>query len=137
MLIEAGLDDFEDFSPLPVGVYNFIVKEPLEVQASAGEVNDIGGKLYTFIIRPEVMGGDHAGKKVRRQLTNKTKATRYFLRTFLEKIGVEVSRGGGFSTEAVLGKQFEAAVRERKYKDRETGDEKVATDFDYNSIVAI
>ena len=135
MLIEAGLNDYEDFTPVAPGKYNFIIKEPVEIK-NGEEPTDIGGKLYTFIIFAEVVGGEEAGKRVRRQLSNRSKASRYFLRTFLEKIGVQVSPAGGFSTEEVLGRQFSAVVSERMYKDKD-GNEKKAAELEEGSIVAI
>lgn len=137
MLIEAGLHDFEDFSNLEPGVYTFAIKEPMEVTPTVDEKTDIGGKLYTFIVKPEVVGGERAGKKMRKQMTNRSKASRYFLRSFLEKIGVTVTKEGNFSSEAVLGKKFKSAVVARSYKDKTTGDVKTASDFDENSIVAL
>ena len=136
MLIEAGLNDFEDFTPVPQGTYEFVIKEPVEVVSNADDKTDIGGKLYTFIIRSEIVGGEQAGKTVRRQFTNKTKATRYFLRSFLGKVGINISSGGGWSTEDLLGRRFRASVGERIYKDRD-GNEKKAADLDTESTVAI
>ena len=135
MLIEAGLNDFEDFAPVPQGQYEFVIKEPVEVKPG-DEQTDIGGKLYTFIIKPEIVGGEQSGKQVRRQFTNKTKATRYFLRSFLEKIGINISAGGGWSTEDLLGRRFKASVGERIYKDKD-GNEKKTADLDTESAVAI
>jgi len=135
MLIEAGLNDFEDFSPLPSGKYDFIIKEPAEVKPG-DDPTDIGGKMYTFVLFAEVVGGEQAGKRVRRQLSNRSKASRYFLRSFLEKIGVVVAGGGGFSTEDILGRQFSALVGERIYKDKD-GNDKKAAELDEGSIVAI
>jgi len=136
MLIDAQLNDFEDFSPVPPGQYTFVVKEPAEVVPVVDEKTDIGGKLYNFIIRPEVVGGPQAGKKVRRQFSNKTKATRYFLRSFLEKVGVNIAAGGGFSSEDLLGRQFKAVVGERIGKDKE-GNERKYADLDTESILPI
>lgn len=136
MLIEGGLNDFEDFSPVPPGKYEFVIKEPVKVEKVEGEQTDIGGQLYKFTILPEVVGGDSAGKKVPRKLTNRSKASRYFLRTFLEKIGVSITAGGGFATEDVLGRRFSASVGERTYKDQD-GNEKKAAELDEGSIVAI
>ena len=135
MLIEAGLNDFEDFTPVPPGKYKFIIKEPAEIKPG-DDLTDIGGKSYTIIVFAEVVGGEQAGKRVRRQLTNKSKASRFFLRSFLEKIGVEVSKGGGFSTESILGRQFEATVSERLYKDKD-GNEKKAAELEEGGIVAL
>jgi len=136
MLIDAGLNDFEDFSPVPPGIYEFAIKEPVEVAPIVDEQTDIGGKAYNFVIRPEVVGGEQAGKKVRRQFSNKTKATRYFLRSFLEKVGVSIREGGSFTSEDLLGRRFRAAVGERIWKDKE-GNERKGADLDSESIVAI
>jgi len=136
MLIPAGLNDFEDFSPLPVGNYGFIIKEPAEVVPNTSEKTDIGGNLYTFIVFAEVVEGPQAGKRVRRQSSNRSKASRYFLRTFLEKIGVNIQDGGGFASEDILGRQFKAAVSERVYKDKD-GNDKKAAELEVESIVAI
>lgn len=136
MLIDAGLNDFEDFSPIPPDNYTFVIKDPVEVVPSADEKTDIGGKLFTFIIRPEVVGGKQAGKKVRRQFSNKSKATRYFLRSFLEKVGVPLRESGGFSSEDLLGRSFKASVGERIYNDKD-GNSKKAADIDTESIIAV
>lgn len=135
MLIEAGLNDFEDFSPVPPGKYNFIIKDPAEIKPG-DDATDIGGKMYTIILYAEVVGGEQAGKRVRRQLSNRSKASRFFLRSFLEKIGVEITAGGGFPSEAILGRQFSATVSERMYKDKD-GNEKKAAELEEGSIVAI
>lgn len=137
MLIEAGLNDFEDFSPVPPGKYEFAIKEPVETTPNADDKTDIGGQLYTFVIRPEIVGGEQAGKKIRRQFTNKTKTTRYFLRSFLEKLGVNIRDGGGFTSEDLLGRRFSGVVNERTYKDKESGEMKKTSDLDTESIVAI
>ena len=134
MLIDARLDDFEDFAPVPPGVYEFAIKEPVEVKPEI-EATDIGGKCYTFIIRPEIVGGDQAGKKVRRQFSNKSKATRYFLKSFLEKVGVNIQEGGRFTSEDLLGRRFKAAVGERMGTGESVG--KKFADLDSESIVAI
>lgn len=136
MKIEAGLNDFEDFSPLTPGEYTFAIKDPMEVVPSIDEKTDTGGKLFKFIIWPEVVGGEKAGKKVRRQLSNRSKASRYFLRTFIEKIGVSLAPEGGFNSENLLGRQFKASVSERMYQDKD-GNSKKAAEIDDNSIVAI
>lgn len=136
MRIEAGLDDFEDFSPLAPGTYDFIIKKPVDVTPNVDEKNDIGGNLYTFVVYPEVESGEKAGKEVRRQLSNRSKASRFFLRNFLERIGVEVSVGGSFATEDMLGRRFRAVVMERTYKDKD-GNEKKAADFDDRSIIGL
>ena len=137
MLIDAGLNDFEDFSPVKPDVYEFVIKEPVEIMPIVDEQTDIGGRAYNFVIRPEIVGGEQAGKKVRRQFSNKTKATRYFLRSFLEKVGVTINTGGGFTSEDLLGRRFRAAVGERSYIDKNDGTTKKASDLDTESIVAI
>ena len=136
MLIDAQLNDFEDFSPVQPGIYEFAIKEPVEVIPVVDEPTDIGGKCYNFVIRPEVVGGEQAGKKVRRQFSNKTKATRYFLRSFLEKVGVSIREGGSFTSEDLLGRKFKAAVGARIGKDKE-GNERTYADLDTESIVAL
>jgi len=137
MLIDAQLNDFEDFSPVKPDIYDFVIKEPVEIVPVVGEATDIGGKAYTFVIRPEIVGGEQAGKKVRRQFSNKTKATRYFLRSFLEKVGVNINDGGGFTSEDLLGRRFRGAVGERSYTDKNDGSIKKASDLDTESIVAL
>lgn len=134
MLIDAGLNDFEDFSPVAPGTYDFIIKEPVEVIPEVTNKTDIGGKMYAFIIRPEIVGGPMAGKKVRRQFSNKSKATRYFLRSFLLKVGVNVQAGGGFTSEDLLGRKFRAAVGERMGTGDSAG--KKFADLDTESIIA-
>jgi hypothetical protein len=136
MLIEAGLNDFEDFSPVPPGSYEFIIKEPAEIKVNKEEKTDTGGALITVIVKPEVVGGEQAGKKVRRQLSNRSKASRFFLRSFLEKVGVQVSKVGGFASEELLGRRFKANVSERMYKDAD-GNEKKAAELEENSIVSL
>jgi len=136
MRIEAGLNDFEDFSPLAPGNYSFVIKEPMEVIPESENKTDIGGKMFTFVIKPEVVGGDHAGKKCRRQFSNRSKGSRYFLRSFLEKLGIALQETGGFNSEDLLGKQFKAEVGERLYNDKE-GNQKKAADLDTESIVAL
>lgn len=135
MLIDARLDDFEDFAPVPPNTYEFIIKEPVEVKPLP-EPTDIGGKAYDFVIKPEIVGGDQAGKKVRRQFSNRSKATRYFLKSFLEKVGVSIKDGGSFTSEDLLGRKFQATVGERVGT---TGDSigKKFADLDSESIVAL
>ena len=135
MLIDGQLNDFEDFGPVKPGTYEFIIKEPVEVTPIVDEQTDIGGKMYNFIIRPELVGGEQAGKKVRRQFSNKSKATRYFLRSFLEKVGVNIQDGGKFSTEDLLGRRFRATVGERLGTGDSVG--KKYADLDTESVVAI
>ena len=136
MLIDAQLNDFEDFSPVPVGVYEFVIKRPVEVIPVTDAQTDIGGKCYTFIVRPEVVLGKSAGKEVRRQFSNKSRATRYFLRSFLEKVGVNIREGGSFTSEDLLGRKFKATVGERLYTDKD-GNQKKSADLDTESIVAL
>lgn len=135
MLIDAQLNDFEDFSPVAPGIYEFVIKDPVEVTPSLDEQTDIGGKLFNFIIRPEIVGGAQAGKKVRRQFSNKSKATRYFLRSFLEKVGVNIREGGSFTSEDLLGRKFKAMVGERAGTGENAG--KKYADLDTESIVAL
>lgn len=134
MLIPGGLNDFADFSPVAVGVYDFVIRKPMEVNPAHDEKTDIGGKKFTFVIWPEIVGGPCAGKEVRRQFSNGSKGSRYFLKSFLEKIGVNITKEGAFSSEEALGKKFRAAVNERIYKDND-GNEKKAADLDTESIV--
>ena len=135
MLIDAQLNDYEDFSNIPPATYEFIIKEPVETTPIADILTDIGGKAYQFIIRPEVVGGEQAGKKLRKTATNKSKASRYFLRTFLLKIGVNVQEGGGFTTEDLLGRRFRGTVGERLGTGENVG--KKYADLDTESIVAL
>ena len=135
MLIEAGLNDFEDFSPIPVGGYSFIIKEPVENMPVVDEATDIGGKQFIFIIKPEVVGGEHAGKKARIRLSNKSKASRYFLRSFLEKVGVPIQPKGGFSLEDLLGRQFKAQIGERMGTGENAG--KKYASLDTESVIAM
>ena len=134
--IEAGLHDFEDFAPVTPGTYDFAIKEPMQVIPNVTEPTDIGGKMFTFIIMPEIIGGDLAGKKVRRQFSNRSKGSRYFMKSFLEKVGIKVSKEGAFNSEDLLGRQFKATVNERMYTDKE-GNSKKAADLDSESVVAI
>ncbi len=136
MLIESGLHDFEDFSPVATGVYDFVIKDPMEVIPIVDEKTDIGGKKYTFIIWPEIIAGDLAGKKVRRQFSNGSKGSRYFLKSFLEKIGVSISKEGAFSSESLLGKRFRCGVGARGYKDSD-GNSKIAADLETESAIAL
>jgi len=137
MLIDAQLHDFEDFSPVPPAIYTFAIKTPMEIVPLVNEKTDIGGSAFTFIIRPEIVGGEQGGKTVRRQFSNKTKATRYFLKSFLDKIGVNISGSGQFTSENLLGRQFKGAVTERSYLDKNDGSTKKASDIDTESIVAL
>ena len=134
MLLEAGLNDFEDYSPVKPDKYNFVIKKPAEVIPS-DDKTDIGGKCVTIVIRPEIVGGEQAGKEVRRQFSNKSKGARYFLKSFLEKIGVPVTKEGGFATEDLLGRQFSAQVKDRSYV--QDGIEKKASDLDSESALGI
>jgi len=136
MRIEAGLHDVADFSPIPPGEYEFIIKEPLEIVPILDERTDIGTKAYNFTVFAEIVGGEQAGKRVRRGFTNRTKATRYFLKTFLEKIGVKVESDGSFVSEDLLGRRFKAHVTERMYTDQ-NGNERKAADLDVESIIGL
>lgn len=136
MLIDAQLNDYEDFSNIPPASYEFIIKEPVESNPLP-EPTDIGGKAFQFIIRPEVVGGEQAGKKLRKTATNKSKASRYFLRSFLEKIGVNIQEGGGFTTEDLLGRRFRGTVGERLGKVGTESEGKKYADLDTESIVAL
>jgi len=136
MIIDAQLNDFEDFGPVVPGTYEFIIREPVEVIPVVDKKTDIGGKCYNFIIRPEIVGGEQAGKKVRRQFSNSSKATRYFLRSFLTKVGVNIQTGGSFTSEDLLGRKFRATVGERIVKEGERAGQKFA-DLDTESIVAL
>jgi hypothetical protein len=135
MLIDAQLNDFEDFGPIQVGTYDFAIKEPVEVIPTADEKTDIGGKQYTFIIRPEIVGGASAGKKARIRLSNKSKASRYFLKSFLEKVGCAIQGSGAFASEDLLGLQFRASVGERMGTGENAG--KKYADLDTESVIAL
>lgn len=136
MLIDGGLNDFADFSPVAVGVYDFVIKKPMDVVPNRDKQTDIGGKLFTFVIWPEIVGGDNAGKEVRRQFSNGSKGSRYFLKSFLEKIGVAITKEGAFNSTEIMGKTFRAAVNERMYKDGD-GNQKKAADLDTESIIKL
>ena len=135
MLIEAGLNDFEDFSPVVPGSYEFIIKEPVDITPNLEMQTDIGGAAYVFIVRPEIVGGDLAGKQVRCRFSNKSKGSRYFLKSFLEKIGVNIGEGGGFTSEDVLGRKFKASVGERLGTGENAG--KKYAEMDTESIIAL
>ena len=134
--IEAGLHDFEDFSPVAPGTYDFVIKEPMQVIPNVTEKTDIGGKMFQFVIYPEVVGGPLAGKKVRRQFSNRSKGSRYFMKSFMDKVGVAITKEGAFNSEELLGRQFKATVNERMYTDKE-GNSKKGSDLDSESVVAI
>ncbi len=134
MLIDAQLNDYEDFSQLPPGQYEFVIKTPVESNPLP-DPTDIGGTAFQFIIWPEVVGGDQGGKKLRKTATNKSKASRYFLRAFLEKIGVNIQEGGGFTTEDILGRRFKGTVGERLGTGENAG--KKYADLDTESIIAL
>jgi len=136
MRIEAGLNDVADFGPVPAGQYELAIKEPMEVVPVVDEKTDIGGRVYNFTVWCEITAGEHAGKRIRRGFTNRTKGSRYFLKTFLERIGVAVDEKGGFATEDLLGKRFKAYVSERVYTDS-NGQERKTNDLDVESIVAL
>lgn len=136
MKFEAGLHDFADFTPIPPNPYEFVIKEPMEATEAKGEQTDIGGKQFTFVLYCEVATGEFAGKRVRRQFSNKSKGARYFMKSFMEKIGVAVSKEGAFASEDFLGKRFKANVGERMYDDKE-GNKKKAADLDTESAVAL
>ena len=134
MRLEAGLHDVEDFSPVKPGTYDFVIKDPMECVPVVDQKTDIGGKCWNFVIRPEVLGGELAGKKVRRQFGNRSKGSRYFLKSFLERIGVAVSKEGAFTSEDLLGKRFRATVGERLGKDKD-GNERMYADLDTESVI--
>lgn len=136
MKIEAGLHDFADFAPVPPATYEFTIKEPLEVKEAKGEKTDIGGKQFTFVLWVEIASGDQAGKRVRRQFSNKSKGARYFMKSFMEKLGIPVTKEGAFNSEDLLGRRFKAMVGERIYKDAE-GNDKKASDLDTESTVGL
>ena len=134
-VIEAGLHDFTDFSPFKPDVYEFIIKDPMQVEPVVDQKTDIGGKCFNFILYPEVVGGEYAGRKVRRQFGNGSKGSRYFMKSFFEKIGVPMTKEGAFNSEDLLGKKFKAGVAQRGYNDQQ-GNPKVANDLDTESAVA-
>lgn len=134
--IEAGLHDFTDFSPFKPDVYEFIIKEPMLVEPVVDQKTDIGGKCFNFILYPEVVGGEYASRKVRRQFSNNSKGSRYFMKSFFEKIGVAITKEGAFNSEDLLGRKFKAAIGQRSYNDAQ-GNPKVANDLDTESAVAM
>lgn len=136
MKFEAGLHDFADFAPVPPDTYEFVIKDPLAANKVQGEKTDIGGQQFTFVLFVEIASGEQAGKRVRRQFSNKSKGARYFMKSFMEKIGIAISSDGAFSSEDFLGKRFKATVGERMYKD-DGGNDKKASDLDTESAVAL
>lgn len=138
MRLEAGLNDVADFSPIPDGLYDFIIKQPLEVVPEEGDIRtDIGGKLYVFYVRPEIESGEHAGRELRTRFSNRTKGSRYYFKSFLEKIGVSVDETGGFATEDLLGRRFRAPIVQRPYEDKTTGQQKTISDIDTEAAVSL
>jgi len=133
MKLEAGLHDVADFSPITPGVYELVIKEPPEIIPEVYDETDIGGKMYTINVQCEIASGPEAGKKVWRRITNKSKATRYFMKRFLEGIGITIGSDGSFITENMLGRKFKAAIYDRQYKDAD-GNEKKASDIDLESV---
>lgn len=137
MLLPAGLNDVADYSPVPVGNYEFVIKEPMEITPDKdGAKSDINLAIYKLVINPEIAKGEHAGKKVRRMFTTKSKGTRYWLKSFMEKLGVSVTKEGQFNSEDLLGRRFTANVGERGYTDAE-GAAKKASDLDTESVKAL
>lgn len=137
MLLQAGLNDVADFSPVPVGNYEFAIKEPMEITPDpAGTKSDINLPIFKLVINPEISKGEHVGKKVRRMFTTKSKGTRYWLKSFMEKLGVAVTKEGTFNSEDLLGRRFKANVGERGYTDAE-GTAKKASDLDTESVIAL
>jgi hypothetical protein len=110
MLLDANLNDFEDFGPIPAGKYSFTIKTPAEVTSNAGEKNDIGGQLFKIIFYPEIVGGEQSGKRCRVSFSNQSKGNRYFLKSFMEKIGVTITGSGAFNSDDLMGKTFNAAI---------------------------
>ena len=135
MKFEAGLHDFEDFSPVPANQYDFLIREPMEITEDKAKKTDIGGKVFKFVQFLEISSGEFAGKRVRRQFSNATKGSRYFMKSFLEKIGVEISKTGSFSSEDLLGKKFKGTTSIRSYE--KDGAPKTAAELDTESIVAL
>jgi len=133
---EAGLHDFSDFALLPSAEYEFVIKEPLEVTELKGQKTDISGKEYTFVLWAEVTVGEYAGKKVRRQFSNRSKGARYFMKSFMERLGISITKDGAFNSEDFLGRRFKATVGERAYTDQQ-GQEKKANDLDTESTIAL
>ncbi|RLC39540.1 MAG: hypothetical protein DRH51_06945 [Candidatus Coatesbacteria bacterium] len=136
MKVEAGLNNFEDYSPLPPGKYTFAIKEVPEVETIPDEQTDIGGRSYRITVVCEVVEGEHSGKTVRRTFVNRTKGTRYFLHTFLVCLGVPIDETGAFRTEDLVGKKFSAVVSERGYTDA-NGNERKAADLNVESVVLL
>ena len=137
MLLDAGLHDTADFTPIKAGVYDFVIKKPMDVVPVVDAKTDIGGKVFTFIIWPEILGGEYAGKEVRRQFSNGSKGARYYMKSFFEKIGVVITKEGAFNSSDLLGKRFRAAVGERSYTDKNDGSTKKASDLDTESAIKI
>jgi len=137
MRIDAGLNDFADFSPLEKGSYSFIIKDPAEIIPVVDEKTDIGGAKFNIKFICEVASGKDAGKKVYLRKSNASKASRYFLKTFLEKVGVPIGQGGAFNSEDILGRQFKADVILRPWTDKTTGEAKTSADLDDKSILAV
>ena len=136
MKIEGGLHDFTDISPIPPAEYELLIKDPIEVKKIEGESTDIGGTQYTFVLFVEVATGAFAGKRIRRQFSNKSKGSRYFMKSFMEKLGIAISKDGAFSSEDFLGRRFNATVGERMYKDKDNN-EKKANELDTESTKAL
>lgn len=136
MKFEAGLHDFADFTPVPPAEYQFVIKEPMEANRVKGEKTDIGGDQFTFVLYCEITVGEHAGKRVRRQFSNKSKGARYFMKSFMEKLGIAISKEGSFASEDFLGRRFKANVGERLYDDAQ-GNKKKAADLDTESAIAL
>lgn len=137
MLVPSGLHDVADFSPVPVGNYEFVIKEPMEITPDpTGVKSDIGLPIYKLIINPEIVKGEHVSKKVRRMFTTKSKGTRYWLKSFMEKLGVSITKEGKFNSEDLLGRRFTANVGERGYTDAE-GTAKKASDLDTESVKSL
>ncbi len=134
MRVEGGLHDVADLTPIKPSNYEFVFKTPLEINPDVNEKTDIGGRLYTFIAWPEVATGPEAGKKARRQFNNKTKGSRYYLKRFLEMIGITIGSDGSFNSDTLLGKRFKADIIERPYIDKNTGEAKKASDLVVDSI---
>lgn len=136
MKFEAGLHDFADFSPVPPAEYEFLIREPMDITEAKGQKTDIGGKQYTFVLWCEIATGELAGKRVRRQFSNKSKGARYFMKSFMERISIPISSEGAFSSEDFLGKRFKATVGERIYED-DQGNKKKGNDLDTESAIAL
>jgi hypothetical protein len=135
MLLDASLNDFENYGPIPADKYEWIIRKMPEVVINPNEKTDINTTMFSLLFYPEVSTGEMKGKECRVSFMNKTKGNRYFLKSFLEKIGVPVSSNGSFDSNDMLGKQFTAAIVITEGKGTNAG--KKYSNMDTESAVAI